>query len=358
MTRRTARPSRATPHRPRPRPSAAGAGVVDDRVVDATVAQLRAIERQGGDGTLSLPDGVALPVTSLDRVYFPATGATKRDVTKGDVMRFYARLSPALLPAIADRPLVLRRYPAGIDGPSFHQHDPGPHTPPGVRTELVVAASAPAPERRLVGAGAAEPGPAIATLLYPVQLGAIPINAWHSRVGAIDSPDYAVLDLDPHPKAGFARVVEVARLVRDALRRRALDALVKTSGSRGLHLLVPLGPDASYDASAALAAEVAAEVAASHPALATVERSLDERRPGTVYVDHLQNAAGKTLAAVFAVRARPGATVSTPLGWSQVTRTLDPNRYTIASVARQRTRHMARWAAAWPEGNPGGRRPR
>src|SRR4051794_17023599 len=128
-------------------------------------------------------------------------------------MRFYVRVAPALLDAIADRPLVLRRYPGGIDGPSFHQHDPGDNTPDGVRVEQVVVERGGPAERRLVGGAMDEPGVALATLLYTVQLGTIPVNVWHSRVGSIATPDYAVLDLDPDPKAGFAGVIAVARLV-------------------------------------------------------------------------------------------------------------------------------------------------
>jgi bifunctional non-homologous end joining protein LigD len=304
--------------------------------------QLDAIERGDGAGELQLPDGVTLDVTSLAKPYFPDDG-----ITKGDLMRFYVRVAPVLLDAVADRPLVLRRYPAGIDGPSFHQHDPGDNTPDGVRVEQVVVERGSPPERRLVGGDPTEsPGVALATLLYTVQLGTIPVNVWHSRVGSIATPDYAALDLDPDPKAGFAGVIAVARAVHEALARRRLQSAAKTSGSRGIHMLIPLPDGSSYDAAAALAEEVAAEVAAEYPKRATVERSLDARPRGSVYVDHMQNAAGKTLAAVFSVRARPKATVSTPITWRQVTRTLQPERYTIRTVTRQRAALMARWRSA------------
>jgi len=329
-------PARRTPNPSRPRTARRGSGA--DRFADV-VAQLEALERGDGGGELRLPDGVTLDVTSLDKTYFPDEG-----YTKGDVMRFYVRLAPALLAAIAGRPLVLRRYPAGIEGPSFHQHDPGENTPDGVRVENVVVERGHPVERRLVGGDPTrEPGVALATLLYTVQLGTIPVNVWHSRVGSIASPDYAVLDLDPDPKAGFDRVIEVARAVHESLLRRDLPSTAKTSGSRGIHMLIPLPERSSYDDAAALAEEVATEVATEHPKLATVERSLDERPRGAVYVDHMQNAAGKTLAAVFSVRAKPKATVSTPLTWRQVARSLRPDRYTIRTVVRQRAGLMARW---------------
>jgi bifunctional non-homologous end joining protein LigD len=323
----------------RPRPARRGAGA--DPFADV-LTQLDAIERGDGAGELRLPDGVTLDVTSLGKPYFPDDG-----ITKGDLMRFYVRVAPVLLDAVADRPLVLRRYPGGIDGPSFHQHDPGANTPEGVRVEQVVVERGAAPERRLVGGDPADsPGVALATLLYTVQLGTIPVNVWHSRVGTIATPDYAVLDLDPDPTAGFAGVIGVAKAVHESLARRRLQSAAKTSGSRGIHMLIPLPDGSSYDDAAGLAEEVAAEVAAEHPKRATIERALDERPRGTVYGDHMQNAAGKTLAAVFSVRARPKATVSTPITWRQVTGTLQPDRYTIRTVTRQRAALMARWRAA------------
>ena len=342
MTRRSTGAAR---HRPRLPTAERGADAFAS-IVD----QLRRIEREGGDGTLTLAGGVSLEVTSLDKPYFPEDG-----VTKGGVMRYYARLAPAILPAIADRVLVLRRYPTGIHGPYFHQHDPGEHVPAGVRVERVAEAGGDV-ERRIVGDDpAARPGAALATLLYTVQLGAIVVNAWHSRVSAPRTPDYAVLDLDPQPNTPFPRIVDVARLVHAALVRRGLSSVPKTSGSRGIHMLVPLPPASSFEDAAALGAEVAAEVAESNPTIATVERSIEARPPGSVYVDHLQNALGKTLATVFSVRARRGALVSTPLDWARITRTLAPERYTVATVGRRSAEHIARWERLWREASAGAR---
>ena len=225
-----------------------------------------------------------------------------------------------------------------VTGEMFFQQDAGPHVPDVVRVQALDTEEK-GKRLRIIGGD-------LATLLYTVQLGTIPVNVWHSRVGAITTPDYAVLDLDPDPKAGFAGVIAVAHLVHDALARRHLASAAKTSGSRGIHMLIPLPGGSSFDDAASLAEEIATEVATEHPERATVERSLDERRRGTVYVDHLQNAAGKTLAAVFAVRAKPHATVSTPITWRQVTTMLQPDRYTIRTVTRQRASLMARWRSA------------
>jgi len=201
-----------------------------------------------------------------------------------------------------------------------------------------------------VEAGGTEPryvGGDLATLLETVQLGTIAVNPWHSRLGTFDSPDYCVLDLDPGPDAPFARVVQLALVIRDELETLALRSAVKTSGSRGVHILIPLPPHTRYDASAALAERIATRVARAHPAEATVERALGDRAPGQVYIDHMQNARGKTLASVFSARARPHATVSTPLSWRRLARPgFDPASYTVATVPRQLARLAARWRAS------------
>jgi bifunctional non-homologous end joining protein LigD len=297
------------------------------------VAQLAQIERDGGDGILRLDRERTLAVSSLGKQYFGKDGPTK-----GGLMRYYARLAPALLPAILDRPLALKRYPEGIAGPSFYQHDPGDRVPEGIRTALVRTEHG-HEESRLIGGD-------LATLLYTVQLSSIAVNAWHSRLDSIDTPDYTVLDLDPGPRVPFRRVVEVARLVGRELAALGLSGAPKTSGSRGIHILVPLPEGTSYDLSAELAERIARRVAEANPAVATVERALTARPRGTVYVDHLQNAHGKTLASVFSVRARTGALVSTPLSWRQVAPALDPARFTVASVARERSRLRTRWETA------------
>jgi bifunctional non-homologous end joining protein LigD len=189
-----------------------------------------------------------------------------------------------------------------------------------------------------------------------VQLGTIAVNAWHSRVGSLDAPDYAVLDLDPPDDAPFGRVLQVAALVQAELEALGLRGVAKTSGATGLHLLVPLPRRATYDAAATLAEEVATRVATARPDIATVERSIGARPPGSVYVDHLQNARGKTLAAVCSARARPGATVSAPVPWAGLRRPgarIDPRAFTIATVPRRLARLRDLWEPLVSEGNTG-----
>jgi bifunctional non-homologous end joining protein LigD len=190
------------------------------------------------------------------------------------------------------------------------------------------------------------------TLLYTVQLGTIAVNPWHSRLGSLDFPDYAILDLDPSPRVPFHRIAQVAAWVRDELDALGLGAAVKTSGSRGIHVVVPLPRRTSYDDAAALAERIAQRVARAHPKEATVERSIGGRPRGSVYVDHLQNARGKTLASVFSVRAKPGATVSTPLSWRRLLApNFDPTTLTIATVPRRLVQLGATWTEAMEHGN-------
>ena len=301
--------------------------------VPTPLRQLLEIERAGGDGDLRFADGRTLPVTNLDKPFFPDAG-----VTKGGLMRYYVRVAAALLPAIDGRPLALKRYPHGVGGPSFFQHDPG-RTPPAAARVAPVPVEHGGEEPRYVGGD-------LPTLLQTVQLGTIAVNAWHSRLPALDEPDYAVLDLDPMPGASLARVAQVARWVGEELAASGLAGALKTSGSRGVHILLPLGPGATYDLSAALAERIAQRVAAAHPEEATVERALGARGPAQVYVDHMQNARGKTLASVFSVRARAEATVSAPLSWRRLARAgLDLTAFTVATVPARLARLAARWEA-------------
>lgn len=286
--------------------------------------QLLEIERSGGDGSVRIARGKALELSNLDKPYFPAIGATK-----GELMRYYVRMAPLILPLVADRPLVLKRSPEGVEGEIFFQQKPPARTPPAVRIEPIPspggAGKRAKPEPRIVGGD-------LATLLYTVQLGCISVDPWFSRVGKIEYPDYAILDLDPGQEAGFQGVVRAAQLVHEELERLSLRAALKTSGSRGLHIAIPLPRQTTYDTSLALAERVARRVAAANPEVATVERSLADRPPAAVYVDFLQNARGKSVACAYCARAKAGATVSTPLHWSELGNTLDPAEFTIRSI--------------------------
>jgi bifunctional non-homologous end joining protein LigD len=302
------------------------------------VGRLEEIEQSGGDRELELGREGALAVSSLDKVFFPGDG-----FTKGDVMRYYARVAESILPAMRDRPLVLKRYPDGIEGESFYQQKAPDRVPPSVRVETIRNERGER-QRRLIGGD-------LATLLYTIQLGAISVDPWHSRVPKLDEADFTILDLDPGPKASFSRVIEVAKLVHEELDALKLSALAKTSGSSGMHIVVPLEPAVSDEAAVLAAQIIATRVATRAPSIATIERSVGARAPGAVYVDYLQNIRAKTVATAYSVRARPGATVSTPLEWKEVDAGLDPRDFTIATVPDRVREHGDIWARVMKKGN-------
>ncbi|HEX3867868.1 MAG TPA: DNA ligase D, partial [Gemmatimonadaceae bacterium] len=294
--------------------------------------ELREIEAANGKGRIAISGEGTLEVTNLGKIYFPEV---KR--TKGDVFRYYERAAPALLPIIRDRPLVLKRYPDGVGGQPFFQQNAPDDPPAGLRVETVPSESTPG--RRIVGGN-------LFTLLYCVQLGCIDVNPWQSRVGSLACPDYTVLDLDPGPKATFAAIVRVARTIKDLLDAAKLTAAVKTSGSRGLHIVIPLPPRTNEEAARLVAQILAEQTVMEMPKEATTIRSRRSRPPATVYVDYLQNIVGKSVASAFSVRPRPTATVSAPLSWDEVTAKLDPDRFTMESVVDELEERAAIWTDA------------
>jgi bifunctional non-homologous end joining protein LigD len=304
---------------------------------ESIARQLETLEDDGGDGTIAWRGG-QLDVSNLGKVFFPKT-----KTTKGDLMRFYARISPALLPAIADRALVMKRYPNGVKGPAFYQQKAPDKVPKGVRVETVSDEGL-TTAQRIIGGD-------LPTLLYLVQLGAISIDPWHSRVQSITTADYAIIDLDPGPRAQFKRVVEVALAVKETLDEFGLHAVPKTSGASGMHIVLPLGKRVPNEGARTLAEIVATRVAEAHPRIATVERSVKERPRGAIYVDYLQNIRGKTVAGVYSVRAQPTPTVSTPLLWNEVNDDLDPREFTIDTVLPRLRSKGDLWATGMKKAN-------
>ena len=312
------------------------------RGAESIEAQLRRIEHDGGDGELQFEDGASLRVSSLGKTFFPEPG-----FTKGDLLRYYARVAPHLLPLMADRPLALRRFPNGVGGMSFYQQNAGDRLPDGVRVADVEDAKGQR-EPRFIGGD-------LLTLLYTVQIGSIDVHPWLSRLDSLEEPDISIIDLDPGAGVKFRQVVEAARLVKRELDAAKLVGALKTSGSRGLHIGIALPRGFTYDESAAIARAIARRVVDRAPELTTLERSIKARPKGTIYVDYQQNARGKTVACAWAVRARPAGTVSMPLSWSALRSTLDPARFTIASVPRLAAKAQAAWNAVLRKPNPAGR---
>ena len=293
----------------------------------AVIDQLRALEDVRRDGSVELPDGSRLGVTNLAKIFWP-----KQKLTKGDLLRYYAEVSPYVLPAVADRPLVMKRFPNGIGGAAFYQQRSRLEKPPaGVRIETIPDEIDPIAEpdaRRFIGGS-------LITLLYMTQIAAISQDPWFSRVQSPLDADYVALDLDPGDETPFARVLDVARWVRDELTSLKVPAVPKTSGSSGLHIYIPLPPGTSYESGMLFCQIVATVIASKHPQVATVERTVRARPRGTVYVDFLQNILGKTLATAYSARASDFAGVSTPLAWDELDGPLDPRDFTIVTAPKR-----------------------
>ncbi len=244
-------------------------------------------------------------------------------LTKGDLLRYYVTVSPYLLPVVRDRPLVMRRLPDGIAGPAFYQHRAPDQVPRGVRAERI------APDddvpTRFVGGD-------LATLLHMAQLAVISQDPWFSRAQSPHEMDFAAIDLDPMDEAPFSRVRDVARWVRDELEALDVPGFLKTSGSSGLHIYLPLRPGTPFEAGMLFCQIIASIVAGRHPEAATVERAVKKRDPKTVYVDTLQNVEGKTLACAYSARASDYAGASTPLRWDELDDRLDRRAFTIRTL--------------------------
>ena len=265
-------------------------------------------------------DDRSVVVTNPDKVLWPQQG-----FTKSDLIDYYGAVADHLLPLIADRPLVLDRYPDGINGKSFFQKNAPDFVPEWIRTEWIERDDGTGNNYFIVEQAD--------TLRYLANLASIPLHVWASRVGSLTSPDWCILDLDPKD-APFSSVVAIARAIRELCDEMGLPSYPKTSGKTGLHVLIPMGPPLGYEHQKLLGALIAQVVESRHPDIATTVRT-PANRGGRVYIDHLQNGMGKLIVAPYSVRPVPLATVSTPLRWSEVTSSLDVDGYTIRSVPRR-----------------------
>ncbi|MBI3456991.1 MAG: hypothetical protein HY002_14535 [Candidatus Rokubacteria bacterium] len=265
-------------------------------------------------------------LTNLRKAFWPALG-----LTKADLLRYYLEVGPALLPHLRDRPMVMKRYPDGAAGSFFFMKRAPTPRPDWIETCAI--------EHR---SGKVIPFPLIQdplALLWVVNLGCIDLNPWYARCDEPDRPDFLHFDLDPTPGATLAHIAEVAHLVREMLAELEISPFVKTSGSRGLHVYVPIVRGPTQKQVWTLAKALALELARRHPALVTTEYRVTRRPPKHVVADYNQNAWGRTLASVYSVRPTPHATVSTPLTWDEVGRGLRMGAYRIDTVpARLRAR--------------------
>ena len=258
-------------------------------------------------------------LTNLGKLFFPEAGYTKRDL-----LQYYADVSSALVPHLRDRAMVMKRYPNGIHGKCFFmKRTPSPR-PEWIETCEILHGSG-----NLIAFPMAQD---LASLLWLVNLGCIDLNQWYARCDDTDRPDYLHFDLDPGPGAPFARVRETALVVRDALEAIGMTTLVKTSGSSGMHVYVPIVRGPVQKTVWGFAKRLAKQLERQHPALITAEYRIANRPRGRVLVDYNQNAWGRTLASVYSVRPTERATVSTPVTWREVERGVEIDDFRIDNV--------------------------
>ena len=272
-----------------------------------------------------------LHLTNQNKIYFPKDG-----ITKGDLITYYNEVAPLILPYLKDRPESMNRFPNGIDGPSFYQKDVEVEKIPAwLKTKKVFSESNNENINYLICNNKE-------TLLYMVNLGCIEINPWNSTVQHIENPDWLVIDIDPD-KDDFKAVVETALVVKTVMDELETECYCKTSGASGLHVYIPLGAKYDYDSIKILAELLATEIHSRLPKTTSLERSI-KKRNHKIYIDYLQNRRGQTLAAPYSVRPKPGATVSTPLEWSEVNDKLHPSQFTIKNVLTRFEKKGDLWA--------------
>jgi len=248
-------------------------------------------------------DGRVLTLSNLDKMMWP-----EENITKAHLIKYYLDLAPVLLPYIRNRPLVMKRYPDGIQGDFFYQKECPDYAPDWVETYSVKHT------HKVINYIVCNDTP---TLAWMAGQGCLEIHAWLSRVDEIDCPDLAVFDLDPAEGVSFSAVKQVALIVRGVLEQFEIIGFPKTSGSSGMHVFIPLEADYSFTRVTEAMKYLAELILRAYPDLVTVERSKAKRK-GKVYLDYLQNGRGKTMAFPYSLRPLPGAPVSTPLTWDEV----------------------------------------
>ena len=275
-------------------------------------------------------DGRDVRLTNLNKIFWADLG-----ITKGDLLQYYADVSGALVPHLRGRAMVMKRYPHGAAGEFFFMK-----RAPKPRPDWIEVCSITHGSGNVIDFPMIQDRP---SLLWVVNLGCIDLNQWYARCDDVDRPDYVHFDLDPGPGAAFDRVREAALLVREALDVLKMPAFVKTTGSKGLHVYVPIVRKPVQKEVWTFAKALAQQLAARHPALLTAEYRVAKRPHGRVLVDYNQNAWGRTLASIYSVRPRPEATVSTPVTWKELEAGVRIEDFTVANVPAR----LARLGDLW-----------
>ena len=281
-------------------------------------------------------------LSSADRVLYPEEG-----ITKGDLFDYYGKVADAVLPHVRDRPFTFKRYPHGIHGEVYFQKQVPRGAPEWVRTRRFTTHPR--------GGGSREVDFALVdsreALLWVVQMNCVDLNVWYSRVDKPHRPDYVVFDLDPpEDPDGFAQAIEVAHLIRELLDELELPGYVKTSGADGIHVLAPITRRSTFEETYAFAEAASRLLEHRHPGKVTTEW-LKKKRSG-VLVDHRQNGWGKTIASVYSVRPKPGAPVSAPLRWEELTQDVRPRDFGMEVVLERVERHGDLFAPVLEDARP------
>jgi bifunctional non-homologous end joining protein LigD len=279
-------------------------------------------------------------LSSADRVLFPDDG-----ITKGDLFDYYDRVADWIVPHLRDRPFTMKRWREGLAGGSFFQKQ----APKGMPKWIPTREFRTFPRE---GGSRLVDFPLVndrASLLWMVQMHCIDMNAWYSRVDKPDRPDFVLFDLDP-PEDGFELAIEVAHLIRETLDEVELPGYVKTSGADGIHVVAPITRRSTFEQTYAFAEQLSRLLEQRHPGKVTTEW-LKKKREG-VLVDHRQNGHGKTIASVYSVRPKPGAPVSTPLRWDELTSDVRPRDFTMDVVLRRVEEHADLFAPVLEEPRP------
>jgi bifunctional non-homologous end joining protein LigD len=288
---------------------------------------------------LSVPE---VTLSSGDRVLFPEDG-----ITKGDLFEYYGEIAPAILPHLRDRPFTFKRYPHGIDADVYFQKQIPRGAPAWLKTREFTTHPR--------GGGSRQVDFALvdsrAALQWTVQMNCIDMNVWYSRVDKPHRPDYVVFDLDPPDEPdGFAQAIEVAHRIRELLDELELPGYVKTSGADGIHVLAPITRRSTFQETYDFAEAASRLLEERHPGLVTTQW-LKKKRVG-VLLDHRQNGAGKTIASAYSVRPKPGAPVSTPLRWEELTADVRPQQFTMEVALQRVAEHGDLFAAVLDDPRP------
>ena len=276
-------------------------------------------EQQENDQVLSFGK-IKVKTTNRNKLYFPDDG-----ITKGMVIDYYQQIADYILPYLKDRPQSLKRNPNGIADKGFFHKDAGDEAPEWVKSMEIYSESA----KKDIDYIICNDKP---TLAYLNNLGCIELNPWNSTIKALDKPDYMIIDIDPSEKNNFEQVIETTTAFKELLDKAGAESYCKTSGSTGLHIFVPMGKKYSYEAVKEFAHSLSIKVNEQLPKFTSLDRNLEKRGDKKIYLDYLQNRRGQTIASVYSLRPRKGATVSTPLQWNEVKPGLSPLAFTIQTV--------------------------